>query len=230
MLENHHPYWLVLISLLLALAPVVVGLFTAFIKIHVVLSFFRSGLGAQQIPSGLVILGLSIALTFSVMTPTLTACEATLASFPWKKLERSPDKIKRSDLEPIIAPWREFLEKHTGEREKRVFERLSGNRPVMSDEESAGAEVQSVSETSWSVLLPAFVVTELKEAFLIGFMLLLPFLAIDLIVANILAGVGMFMVSPVMISLPLKVALFVFADGWLLLTKGLVESYRVLGG
>ena len=223
-MSGQHPYWLIVVSVTLAFTPIVVGLFTSFIKVHVVLSFFRSGLGAQQVPSGLIILGLSVALTLSIMTPTIEAFQEGLNAFPLKTLQSSPEKLKAQQIEDLLLPWREFLLKHTGRRELLVFQKISSPDEVLSSED------ESFDAVGWSTLLPAFVVTELREAFLIGFVILLPFLAIDLVVANILAGVGMFMVSPVMISLPLKVALFTFADGWLLLTRGLAESYLFVGG
>jgi type III secretory pathway component EscR len=234
-MNSHHPYWLVAISFSLALAPIVVGLFTSFIKVHVVLSFFRSGLGAQQVPSGLVILGIAIALTLSIMTPTIDAFQEKLSAFPMEQFQKNPQKVKGTVIQDLLSPWHAFLEAHTGERELAMFQELEvaqreiQRKAVEEDPENSDGIEPAPKESSeiarWNVLLPAFVVTELKEAFIVGFVILLPFLAIDLIVANILAGMGMFMVSPVMISLPLKVALFTFADGWLLLTKGLTESY-----
>ncbi|MCB0330294.1 MAG: EscR/YscR/HrcR family type III secretion system export apparatus protein [Bdellovibrionales bacterium] len=229
-MTTHHPYWLVTISLALALAPVVIGLFTSFIKVHIVLSFFRSGLGAQQVPSGLIILGLAVALTMTIMGPTINEFQTRMNEFPLHKLEKSPSAIKKEEVNSLLQPWREFLELHVGKRELLVFQKIAiQQKPKSEISELAEDGNSKASEIAWTVLLPAFVVTELREAFTIGFVILLPFLAIDLIVANLLAGVGMFMVSPVMISLPLKVALFTFADGWLLLSKGLTESYLLSG-
>ncbi|MCB0321020.1 MAG: EscR/YscR/HrcR family type III secretion system export apparatus protein, partial [Bdellovibrionales bacterium] len=192
---------------------------------------FRSGLGAQQVPSGLVILGLSVALTFSIMSPTIEAFRAEVDAFPWKALERDPKSVSSENFAKLLQPWRVFLERHTGERERVALTSvLIQQTPPPADdgaplEIAKDVDLASTVSTPWSVLLPAFMVTELKEGFLIGFMLLLPFLVVDLVVANILAGVGMFMVSPVMISLPIKIALFVFADGWILLASGIAQAY-----
>lgn len=227
-----HPYWFVIISFALALTPLLIGLFTSFMKIHIVLSFFRSGLGAQQVPGGLVLFGISIALTLSVMHPTLDSFYTQLQKFPLDKLARTPQALTQDEVNNVLSPWRDFLTRHVGAREKEVFQGfVEGHEESIAKEEKrseTGEELKPV--VSWTVLLPAFIVTELKEAFLIGFVIMIPFLVIDLVVANILAGIGMFMVSPVMISLPLKIALFTFADGWLLLTTGIVQSYSLSGG
>lgn len=232
MTSTQHPYWFVIISFALALTPLLIGLFTSFMKIHIVLSFFRSGLGAQQVPGGLVLFGISVALTLSVMHPTLESFYARLQKFPLEKLATTPQKLTHHEISDVLSPWKEFLTRHVGAREKEVFQEFV-ERPEVSmengeEKNQSGEELQP--EVSWTVLLPAFIVTELKEAFLIGFVIMIPFLVIDLVVANILAGIGMFMVSPVMISLPIKIALFTFADGWLLLTTGIVQSYALGGG
>ncbi|MGA1190877.1 MAG: EscR/YscR/HrcR family type III secretion system export apparatus protein [Bdellovibrionota bacterium] len=228
MTSTQHPYWFVIISFALALTPLLVGLFTSFMKIHIVLSFFRSGLGAQQVPGGLVLFGISVALTLSVMHPTLESFYSQLQKFPLEKLATTPQKVTQDEISNVLSPWKEFLTRHVGAREKEVFQEFVERPEVsMGNEEKVS---QAGGELKWTVLLPAFIVTELKEAFLIGFVIMIPFLVIDLVVANILAGIGMFMVSPVMISLPLKIALFTFADGWLLLTTGIVQSYSIGGG
>lgn len=225
MTSTQHPYWFVIISFVLALTPLLVGLFTSFMKIHIVLSFFRSGLGAQQVPGGLVLFGISVALTLSVMHPTLESFYSQLQKFPLEKLATTPQKVTHDEISNVLSPWKEFLTRHVGAREKEVFQEFVERPEVsMGNEEKTS---QAGGELKWTVLLPAFIVTELKEAFLIGFVIMIPFLVIDLVVANILAGIGMFMVSPVMISLPLKIALFTFADGWLLLTTGIVQSYSI---
>ncbi|MCB0335660.1 MAG: EscR/YscR/HrcR family type III secretion system export apparatus protein, partial [Bdellovibrionales bacterium] len=119
----------------------------------------------------------------------------------------------------VFEPFAEFMRFHSGKRELETLQRLA---PSLERELSQDS---SDEPTALHIALPAFVLTELKEAFAMGFVLLLPFLAIDLIVANILVGLGMFMVSPVMVALPLKLLLFIMADGWLLLTQGLIRSY-----
>jgi len=119
---------------------------------------------------------------------------------------------------PVLEPWEAFLMKHAGERELRVLQEISPPKSAQQSLEKRPMDLRS--------LLTAFILTELKEGFAMGFVLLLPFLVIDLIVSNVLAGMGMFMVSPTLISLPLKLLLFVVSDGWLLLSRSLILSYQ----
>ncbi|MCB0353125.1 MAG: EscR/YscR/HrcR family type III secretion system export apparatus protein [Bdellovibrionales bacterium] len=211
-----HPLWFIGISLVLALLPLVVGVFSSYLKVSIVLGFFRSGLGAQQVPGPLVIMGLSIGITCAVMAPvfeqTLTAAETV----PFEKITRHGPLQARDHLAPLIKPWKSFLEAHTGKRELEAFSRGRAEEESGSDEQTSPA---------WAVLLPSFIVSQLREAFTIGFLVLIPFLVIDIIVANVLVGLGMYMLSPVIISLPLKLLLFLLADGWLLLTGNLIASF-----
>ena len=218
-----HPYWLIIASAILAIIPVAIGICTSFVKMHIVLSFFRSGLGAQQVPSGLVIFALSAALSVVVMTPVFESIKERADDFPWKTLEHNPSEISEAEINTLLDPWYQFLLEHSGERELLAFSKQDFENT--GEESVSDLVVEKQERVPLAALLPAFFITELREAFLMGFIVLIPFLVIDLIVANILAGVGMFMVSPVMISLPIKVALFVFADGWLLLTEGLTAGY-----
>lgn len=222
-MDTMHPFWLLGVTFLIALVPIVAGLLTSYLKVSVVLTLLRSGLGAQQVPSGLVVMALSLAITFYVMTPVFTSMGKELSSVSTEELTRTPGLQALTRLEPAVLPLREFLKKHSGPRELKAL--------VLIEEESIGSaggkeEPEQLEEPPLRVLLISFVLTELKEAFAMGFLLLLPFLVIDLVVANLLVGLGMMMVSPVMIALPLKLLLFVVTDGWILLTRGLIESYR----
>jgi type III secretory pathway component EscR len=235
--NSMHPIWLVLFAALFAALPMVLGLFTAYVKISVVLGLLRSALGTQQVPSGLVIMALSLTLTLYTMSPVF---EESARAVDTKKIEAliaAPTLAGFSAFTPAWEPFRKFLIAHSGTRELRVLTDLSvsrsgGTSASRAEELSERPSLSPVSlepvppeSIPLKALLPAFVLTELKEAFAMGFVLLLPFLVIDLIVANVLVGMGMMMVSPVMVSLPLKLVLFVVADGWLLLAKGLLQSY-----
>jgi flagellar biosynthetic protein FliP len=144
--------------------------------------------------------------------------------------QSSLDKL--AAITPIFEPWRKFMQLHTGKRELLALSQM-----VKVASKGEGVEKQDVLQAddkpadpdiiAWRLLLPAFVLSELKQAFTMGFVLLLPFLVIDLIVANILVGLNMIMVSPIMVALPLKLILFVMSDGWLLITKGLINSYNL---
>jgi len=240
-ITHTNPFWIIVTTFAVALLPVLAGLLTSYIKVSIVLGMLRSALGAQQVPSGLVVMALSIALTGFIMAPTIEKTFQIADTIDFSLIKEAPSLDSISAFAPLLEPWREFMSKHSGSREIAVFEGLAeaidyadSERPVDSVAENllllpieVEGEATSEEHISLRVLIPAFVLSELKGAFAMGFVLLLPFLVVDLIVANVLVGMGMFMVSPVMISLPLKLMLFVVADGWLLLSKGLIESYMM---
>lgn len=194
----------------LALAPSIAVMVTSFTRIIVVLSFLRSSLGTQQIPPGQVITALALFLTFFTMFPTFSQIEK-ISWQPYIKGEITfQDAIERG-----IKPLREFMFRQTRENDLALFVKLSKiPRPNTRD------------DVPTYVLIPAFMVSELSTAFQMGFMLYLPFLVIDMIVASILMAMGMLMLPPVMISLPFKLLLFVLVDGWSLVMNSLVQSFR----
>ena len=215
------PTWLVVVSFSLALGSLVHGLATSYLKISIVLGMVRNGLGVQQVPGNIVVMSLSLALTSFVMAPVIEATLEKSKSLESTSLSGPFEFAKLAALSPLLEPWREFLALHAGSREVQMLSDIPQQLgPFAEMDESA-----RTSRMSLRILITAFVLTELKEAFSMGFVLLLPFLLVDLVVANVLVGMGMTMVSPVMISLPLKLLLVVLADGWLLLSKGLVQSY-----
>lgn len=213
-MSSINPIWLLMCAVFLALVPLLIGLVTSYIKISIVLGLFRSGLGAQQVPSGLVVMALSFAMTLFVMAPTLEETRRIGETVDFARLAANPKLENLKPLEVLLEPWTSFVSEHAGAAEVAAFTGLA-------------APKSKLEGRSLRVLIPAFILSELKEAFAMGFVLLLPFLVVDLIVANILVGMGMYMVSPVMISLPLKLILFVLCDGWMLLTKGLIASYQL---
>lgn len=213
-----HPLWLVVFTLGVAIVPLLAGVATSYIKVSIVFSMLRNGLGAQQLPSGLVVMVLSLALTLYVMSPVFSRSLEIAAQLDPRTLLNAPGLEGLKPLAGAVEPWREFMERHSGQREVETLRRLAGG----------SAELERPSErVSLNVIIPAFVMTELKEGFAMGFSLLLPLLVIDLIVANILSGLGMFMVSPLLISLPLKLLLFTLCDGWLLISQALINSYQL---
>lgn len=216
------PLVLMLALAALALVPFVLMMVTSFVKISVVLSVVRSALGTQQIPPTQVITGLAIILTVYIMAPVgqqmyraaevdIWAKGATvLSSESVGTLLEAGDKAKE--------PLREFLAKKVTNKDRALFYNLA--RKLRTPEDRV-----SVGEMDFMVLVPAFVVSELKQAFQIGFLLFVPFIVIDMVVANILLALGMHMLSPTTISMPFKLLLFVMVDGWYLIAKGLVVSY-----
>jgi flagellar biosynthetic protein FliP len=195
---------------LLSIAPFVLVLSTSFVRIVVVLSLVRSAIGASSLPPNTVLTGLALVLTFAIMTPTFDRIDRE-AIEPYAKGALS----QRAFLERAIDPLRAFMLRQTKRRDIAVFARIAHRAP-----EEAPARLPI------AVLIPAFIVGELRSAFAIGVALYLPFVAIDLAVAAVLMGLGMFMLSPPIVSLPCKLLLFVMVDGWALVCNGVVASFR----
>ena len=201
----------VLVTLtLLAVAPFVLVMTTSFVRIVVVLSLVRSAIGASALPPNAVLTGLALVLSFVVMTPTIEHISRD-ALDPYAKGKISQSAMLGRAFEPLRA----FMLRQAKVRDIGVFARVA-HRP-------AGEAPERVPLT---VLMPAFVVGELRSAFAIGIALYLPFVAIDLAVSAILMGLGMMMLSPPVVSLPCKLLLFVMVDGWTLVCNGLVQSFR----
>ena len=193
----------------LSFLPAVLLMMTGFTRIVIVLSLLRQALGTQSAPPNQVIVGLSLFLTFFVMSPTLDKVykEAylpyTTNAMPFE------EAVTRAE-----APMRDFMSKQTRQSDLALFAKLAKLEP--------GASAQTVP---MRVLIPAFVTSELKSAFQIGFMIFIPFLVIDIVVASVLMSLGMMMLSPVLVALPFKLMLFVLADGWNLLIGSLAASF-----
>jgi type III secretion protein R len=216
-----NPVWLIILTAAIALFPILIGLATSYLKMSIVLSMVRNALGTQQVPGSLVSMALALALTFFTMSPVFEESMRLAGSIDFAAVLRKPSVSSLLQLAPIAKPWLEFMVKHTGTREMQALESMSH----ASNSRNAAREPSRPS--GYRVLIPAFMLTELKQAFAMAFVLLLPFLVVDLVVANVLVGMGMYMVSPVMIALPLKLILFVVSDGWLLLARGLIHSYQL---
>jgi type III secretion protein R len=217
-----NPVVLVVVMGVLALAPFALIMLTSFVKISVVLSILRNALGTQQVPPNQVITGLSLILTIFVMSPVVEKMYNqagdvgnTEAIFSEMSVREIFDAAKRGR-----EPLREFLLRYAHESDRKLFfdwARLLAQRN--------GNNPDEIQPNEFRVVIPAFVTSQLAEAFAIGFLLFIPFLIIDLVVANILQAMGMFMLSPTIISLPFKLLLFVLIDGWVLLIKALVLGY-----
>jgi flagellar biosynthetic protein FliP len=196
---------------LLTVLPALLLTMTSFTRIMIVLSLLRTALGTGQAPSNQVLLGLSLFLTIFIMMPVFEKVN-TEAVQPYLE-EKMEVNVA---IEKASEPFRQFMLKQTREADLELFVRISGN-----------AEIQSMENVPFSLLLPAFVTSELKTAFQIGFLIFLPFLIIDLVVASVLMSMGMMMLSPMIISLPFKIMLFVLADGWSLIMEMLAASFYV---
>jgi flagellar biosynthesis protein FliP len=194
---------------LLSVGPFILVTMTSFTRIVVVLSFLRQALGTQQSPSNQIIIALSLFLSFHIMAPVWERIEADSVT-PYFKKQIEPQVA----LDRAWAPLREFLFKQTRKADLALFTRSA---------ESTELEADQVAATS---LIPAFVISELKTAFQMAFMIYVPFLVLDLVVASILMSMGMMFLPPVLISLPFKLVLFVLVDGWNLLVGSLLQSFR----
>ena len=207
----------------MSLLPFAAMVATSYLKIVVVMQLIRNALGIQSIPPNMVINALALMLTFYIMAPVVNSSWDLLRD---GMKDNKPEVIYQTDLAVRAAePFREFLVKQTDERQVAFFTRTA-ERLWATTDEASGEEVPAVVDPkSFFVLVPAFCVSELTRAFQIGFLVYLPFIAIDIIISNILLAMGMMMVSPVTISLPFKLLLFVLVNGWTLLIQGLVQSY-----
>jgi type III secretion protein R len=210
------PFVVILVFAGLALVPFLVVMITAFTKIIVVMFLIRNALGIQQIPPNLVLYGVTIILTAYIVMPVLSEVWRQLDD-PELAFETAGDFVAAADR--AKEPIRRYLLKHTSPDERAFFYDTTAR--IWPEEAHAG-----VTPEDLAIVIPAFTVSELTKAFEIGFLLYLPFIAIDLIVSNILLAMGMMMVSPLTISLPFKLFLFVVIDGWTRLIHGLVLSYQ----
>ncbi|WNS77187.1 flagellar type III secretion system pore protein FliP [Bacillus sp. DTU_2020_1000418_1_SI_GHA_SEK_038] len=200
---------LILMLTVLSLAPGILILMTCFTRIIIVLSFVRTALATQQMPPNQVLIGLALFLSFFIMAPTFQQVneEALTPLFNEEiNLEQAYEKA--------AIPFKEFMSAHTRQKDLALFL-----------EYSKAEAPKSIEDIPLTALVPAFAISEIKTAFQIGFMIFIPFLVIDMVVASVLMSMGMMMLPPVMISLPFKILLFVLVDGWYLVVKSLLQSF-----
>jgi flagellar biosynthetic protein FliP len=201
---------LLLLLTVLSLAPAILVMVTSFTRIVVVLSILRHALGTQQMPANQIIIGLSLFLTFFIMTPVWQQVN-TNALQPYFSEQISGDQA----FDQAAQPVRDFMLKQTREKDLALFVKISNSKRP---DKPADVPIQ--------VLIPAFVISELNTAFQIGFLIYIPFLIIDMVVASVLLSMGMLMLPPIMISMPFKLLLFVLVDGWYLIIGSLVQSFH----
>src|SRR5690625_194438 len=200
---------LMLLLTVLSLAPAILILMTSFASIIIVLSFVRTSFATQQMPPNQVLVGLALFLTFFIMAPTFQEVNNTALT------PLFADEISLEEAyDNASIPLKEFMSKHTRQKDLELFIKYNqAERPA------------SVEEIPLTMLVPAFALSEIKTAFQMGFMIFIPFLVIDMIVASVLMSMGMMMLPPVMISLPFKILLFVLVDGWYLITHSILEGF-----
>jgi len=200
---------ILLLMTVLALAPAILILMTSFTRIIIVFFFVRQALGTNQMPPNQLLIGLALFLTFFIMSPVLQKInEDALQPYMAEKIDQ------KEAFQNAMQPLREFMARQTREEDLGLFMKISHiNKP------------ENLKEVPNSVLIPSFVISELRTAFQIGFVLYIPFLVIDMVVAGVLMSMGMMMLPPVMISLPFKILLFILVDGWNLLVGSVVKGF-----
>lgn len=200
---------IILLLTVLTLAPAILILMTSFTRIIIVFSFLRQALGTQQMPPNQLLVGMSLFLTFFIMQPVIQTIN-TEALQPYMANQMSQEVA----LEKALAPLRRFMFSQTRDSDLELFLKLSKIK-----------DPKTRADVPTQVLVPAFVMSELKTAFQIGFIIYLPFLVIDIIVASVLMALGMMMLPPVIISLPFKIMVFILVDGWTLIVGSMVKSF-----
>ncbi len=202
---------ILIVLTVLTLAPSIIMMMTSFTRIVIILSFMRKALSLQTTPPNQVLIGLSLFLTFFIMSPVFSDIY-TNAYQPLAAGEISQEVA----FDKAIEPMREYMFNQVRTKDLALFVKISG-----------GEEKANLEDISTTALIPAFIISELKTAFIVGFMLFIPFIIIDMVVASTLMSLGMMMLPPVMISLPFKVLLFIMVDGWNLLTKAIIAGINI---
>lgn len=202
---------LVALLTILSLVPSILMMVTSFIRIIIVLSLLRSAMGVQQTPPNPVLISLALFLTAFIMTPVFeTAYETGIQPLINEEITEA------EAFDRVVKPFHAFMMQHVREKDVELFASMAGD-----------IEITTPEETPLRVLIPAFMISELKRAFEIGFLIFIPFLVIDMVVASTLMSMGMMMLPPVLISLPFKLVFFVLVDGWHMLSSSLVKSFGV---
>jgi len=225
-----HIVQIVLLVTILSLAPSILVMVTSFTRIIVVLSFLRTALGTQTTPPNIVLISLALFLTMFIMQPTFDqAWENGMRPLMNNQID------EETAFSRTLEPFEEFMLKHTRPKDLELFTEISkaneaaaasGTKPApVATAPAKSKSDDTASDVSIRALIPAFMISELRRAFEIGFLLFLPFLIIDMVVASILMAMGMMMLPPSIISLPFKIVFFVLVDGWYLISGSLVQSY-----
>ncbi|MBD3401814.1 flagellar type III secretion system pore protein FliP [candidate division GN15 bacterium] len=202
---------IVILITVLALAPSILIMITSFVRIAVVLSFLRHAIGTQQMPPNQLLVGLALIITFFVMSPIINQ-SYNEGIKPYLEEQMEGEEA----FDKAITPFRQFMLAQTREQDLALFVDIAQLE-----------EPNNADDIPLHVLIPGFVISELRTAFQIAFVIFVPFLVIDMVVASVLMSMGMMMLPPIIVSLPFKLLLFVLVDGWYLLVKSLVESFRM---
>src|SRR5215472_8501767 len=208
-IQMNMPVQIMILLTLLTFLPAIIISLSSFTRIIIVFHFLRQALGTQEAPSNQILIGLALFLSFFIMNPTLTAMYNS-AYEPWSKGEIDQEQA----VDRGAAPLKQFMLKSTREKDLQLFVEMSG-----------GPKPKGPDDLPMRAVMPAFMISEIKTAFQIGFVLFLPFLVIDMVVSSVLLSMGMMQLPPAVVSLPFKVLLFFMVDGWGLIISSLVKSY-----
>jgi type III secretion protein R len=218
MIDVPDPAVLVPLMFFIGVLPILMVMMTAYTKIVVVLSLLKNALGLQQVPPAIVTNGLALVLTWYVMYPVGMQVMAAVDEY-----QKKPVATTKLTVPDVLGfgkePFREFLDKHARQHERAFF--MDAARRLMGEKVAA-----TITPKDFVILVPAFAVSELTVAFLIGALIALPFVVVDMVVANVLLALGMQMMSPTIVSLPIKLLLFVMLDGWSRLSHALILTYQ----
>jgi type III secretory pathway component EscR len=217
---NFQPTTLLSAAFLLSVFPIIFGVASSYLKISIVLQVLKNALGLQQSPGILAEVVLALALTGFIMGPIFEEVLPKIKPLVGKGV----GSVSSQEIKDIFAPWLAFLDRHTGRSERDFIIRMRANNS--SEKNIIDSDIPEESILKWFEVIPAFLLSELKEALLMGVALLTPFVIIDLVVAQLLTGLGMMMVSPTLVALPLKLLLFAVTNGWILLSESLILSYQ----
>lgn len=216
LLSTRRIFQVIAITTVLSLAPSILMMVTSFTRIIVVFSFLRTAIGLQTTPPNTVLISLALFLTMFIMGPTLEkAYTEGISPYLEEEINESQAIVK------TVAPFKTFMGAQVVEKDLDLFVNM------LPEDEQTSEDYQSAQDIPLKALIPAFMISELRRAFEIGFMIFIPFLVVDLAIASILMSMGMMMLPPVIISLPFKVIFFVLIDGWALISGSLVESFNV---
>lgn len=205
---------LIFLITIISLAPSILLMMTCFTRIIISLHFLRSGIGTQQMPPNQILIGIALFLTFFLMTPTLQKVNDTAIKPLTEGTITQEEAFKNA-----MVPFREYMFSQVSDADVALFVNIAGLEPYAS-------EAEAIEKLPSSVLIPAYILTELKQGFIIGFLIYIPFIVIDMIVASVLMAMGMMMLPPSMISLPFKILFFVMVDGWNLFLQNLILTFR----
>lgn len=205
---------MVLVITIIALAPSILIMMTSFLRIIISLHFVRSALGTQTIPPNQILIAMALFLTFFVMSPVLTEIKTT-ALEPYEQGTITQEEA----LEKGVLPLKDFMLRQTRDEDISLFMEIANQKAIIDD-------TQILNEMPLHVIVPAFIISELRAGFLIGFLLYIPFIVVDMIVSATLMSMGMMMLPPAMISLPFKILLFVLCDGWNLIIGQIIQTFN----